>query len=54
VIVLEDLVNPQEVDDELRDEVKSECEKFGELKSYITHLKSNGQGMRIFIEYLDK
>ena len=40
VIVLENLVEPHEVDELLRDEVKRECETFGEVLNCILHTVS--------------
>ena len=37
IIVLEDIVEPEEVDEDLREEVKMECEKFGTVLNCIIH-----------------
>jgi len=53
VIVLEDLINPDEVDELLRDEVKKECEIYGEVLNCIVHTVSSNdnQRIRVFVEF---
>eukprot|EP00347_Sterkiella_histriomuscorum_P018001 403347165 len=51
VLVFENLVNIQEVDDELRDEVKFECEKYGPLSMCIVHTVPSEELVRIFAQY---
>ena len=53
VLVLENLVDPEMVDEFLRDEVKQECEKYGDILNCIVHqLTSEGvQFVRVFVEF---
>ncbi len=41
----------EEVDEELRDEVKFECEKLGEVVKCLVHTVPSEEMMRVFVEY---
>ena len=51
IILLTDMVSPEEVDDDLEEEVQEECEKFGKVNQVVIHT-SNGN-VRIFVEFKD-
>ncbi|TNV76387.1 hypothetical protein FGO68_gene13025 [Halteria grandinella] len=50
VLVLNNLVEPDQVDEFIRDEVKQECMKFGEVTACILH-QIPGESVRVFVEY---
>ncbi|PHJ14849.1 rna recognition motif-containing protein, partial [Cystoisospora suis] len=49
VVLLTNMVTPAEVDDELKDEVRQECSKFGEINRVEVHPLSDD--VRIFVEF---
>ena len=53
MLVLEELVEANQIDEYLRDEVKKECEEFGEVTNCIVHLvqAANSQKVRVFVEF---
>lgn len=51
MLVLENLVDVEEVDEELREEVKIECEKFGEVSNCLIHILAGNSGIRVFVEF---
>lgn len=58
VVLLQNMVGPGEVDDELEDEVANECEKFGVvIRCLIFEVTDPGfpaeEAVRIFVEFAD-
>ncbi len=51
MLVFENLVSIEDVDEELRDEVKFECEKFGDVACCIVHTVPSESLVRVFCEY---
>ena len=51
VLVFENLVALDEVDDELSDEVKCECDKFGEVESCLVHTVPSEELVRVFVVF---
>jgi hypothetical protein len=51
--VLDDLVDPDEVDEYLRDEIKEECDKYGiVLNCVVHHLQGRDTyKIRVYVEY---
>jgi hypothetical protein len=45
------MVNPEDIDDDLREDIRSECEKFGQLQDMYIHVQDNQ--VKIFLHYND-
>ncbi|KAM7541071.1 hypothetical protein Aperf_G00000023973 [Anoplocephala perfoliata] len=43
VVLLENMVTPEEVDPDLEEEVAEECNKFGQILRVLIHVKTSGQ-----------
>jgi hypothetical protein len=50
VLILPDLVEPDELDEFLRDEVKQECVQFGEVLNCVVHQVA-GESVKVFVEF---
>ena len=53
VMVLDNMLAPHQVDDELEGEVRSECEIFGPVEKILIHTTSDGVALRIFVKFED-
>ena len=51
VLAFENLVEVEDIDEELREEVKFECEKYGEVLTCLIHTVPSESLVRIFVEY---
>uniref|UniRef100_A0A6M2DZ66 Putative polypyrimidine tract-binding protein puf60 rrm superfamily n=1 Tax=Xenopsylla cheopis TaxID=163159 RepID=A0A6M2DZ66_XENCH len=57
VIILRNMVGPEEVDETLQEEIQEECGKFGEVKSVIIYKESQSEAVdtdilvKIFVEF---
>ncbi|CDW78893.1 dna-damage-repair toleration protein drt111 [Stylonychia lemnae] len=51
VLLFRDLVGIEEVDEDLREEVKFECEKYGEVLTCLVHSVPSEQLVKVFVEY---
>jgi poly(U)-binding-splicing factor PUF60 len=59
VVMLKNMVTPDEVDDELQEEVQDECSKFGEVERVIIYHEKQSEEedaevvVKIFVEFKD-
>lgn len=51
VLVFENLVDIEEVDEDLREEVKIECDRYGEVQLCLIHTVPSESLVRIFAQY---
>lgn len=45
------MINPEDIDDDLREDIRSECEKFGQLLDTYFHIQDSQ--VKIFLRYND-
>ena len=57
VVVLRNMVSVDEIDEDLKDEVASECGKFGTVVNVVIHKQTQGEGIdaeeivKIFVRF---